>query len=52
MAAMFKQFFNQVIRNGYIIRISHKYVASEFANFYAGKMESEIQSKKSDEAKR
>ena len=50
MAAMFKQFFNQVVRKGYIVR-STKYVASEFANFYASKMESEIQSKKSDAAK-
>tara|TARA_B100000427_G_scaffold142420_1_gene118619 strand:- start:5256 stop:6488 length:1233 start_codon:yes stop_codon:yes gene_type:complete len=50
IAVIFKQFFNQRIRSGLSVSNTQK-VASEFAKFYATKMDEEIDKKKSEKGK-
>jgi len=51
MAVLFKQYFNQRIRTGKNITGTSK-VASDFAQFYSSKMDDEIDSKKTEKAKK
>ena len=50
MSAIFKQFFNNRIRTGKGIKNTTK-VASEFALYYSGKMDEEIDKKKTEKGK-
>lgn len=50
MSAMFKQFFNKMIRKGQAVT-NTKRVAADFASFFSAKMNEEILSKKSAAAK-
>jgi hypothetical protein len=50
MSALFKQFFNKTIRKGEAL-INTNRVASDFARFYAARMNEEMLSKKSSAAK-